>query len=221
MFHEKCSINKVRFDWIYAHHTGRHSIWRNELVLQVSHTMYTTHVHWTEILQLLLNITITYIHQCNPISSLNLTFCPVHLQELIRAVTLSPWLHSSLLKKPSPSKAHWSIITWLSAVEQEQRVQKSRSRIEKFVTESVRKSLSEAIKAHERRSAPRWVQVPAAWLIWICLALSLLLHGQWADYKAEQLLCVSYRGHEAEQRINDSEFCNTKFTLRSVEKGGY
>lgn len=31
------------------------------------------------------------------------------------------------------------------------------------------------------------VQVSPVWLIWICLPLSLLHHGQWADYKAEQL----------------------------------
>lgn len=38
-----------------------------------------------------------------------------------------------------------------------------------------------------------WVQVPTAWLIQICLLLSLPFHGQWADYIVEQLLWERYR----------------------------
>lgn len=56
--------------------------------------------------------------------------------------------------KDCHQKADCSIGSWLSAVWQEQIVQKSPSRIKKFVTESVRKSLSQAIKLHERPSAP-------------------------------------------------------------------
>lgn len=51
-------------------------------------------------------------------------------------------------------KADWSNGSWLRAAWQELKVQKSTYRIEKFVTESVRKSLSQAIKPHERPSAP-------------------------------------------------------------------
>lgn len=80
------------------------------------------------------------------------TYWPNHLPDLFL------WPGTSALlwgfTKELSWKADWSIGSWLSAVWQEQRVQKSPSAIEKFVTESVRKSLSQAIKLHERPSAP-------------------------------------------------------------------
>lgn len=63
---------------------------------------------------------------------------PPHLEvSLLRGLSWKSWLNRS----------------WLYAAWQELRVQKSTSRIEKFVTESVRKSLSQAIK-NERTRAP-------------------------------------------------------------------
>lgn len=97
------------------------------------------------------------------------------------------------LSKGLYQKADWSIGSWLSAVWQELKVQKSPTGIEKFVTECVRKSLSEAIKAHERASALMVGSGPAAWLIPICLLLCLPFHGQRADYIAEQLLWERWR----------------------------
>lgn len=78
----------------------------------------------------------------------------LQLPRLNLAIMSSCPLPSKLqLSKGLYQKADWSIGSRLSAVWQELKVQKSPTGIEKFVTACVRKSLSQAIKAHERASA--------------------------------------------------------------------
>lgn len=81
---------------------------------------------------------------------LELCSCEMLLQNDIKKVIISLFL----CWEDCHPKADWSNGSWLCAAWQELKVQKSTYRIEKFVTESVRKSLSQAIKPHERPRAP-------------------------------------------------------------------
>lgn len=93
-----------------------------------------------------------------------------------------------IIKKPTGQLGHGSQLC-----EKSWKFKNPHPGIEKFVTESVRKSPSQSIKLYKRPSALMIDSGPYCLVNPNLPALSLSFHGQWADYIAVQLLWEGYR----------------------------